>query len=151
MLDSSSIDNDVRLQIFAELISRAAAPTVAEAARGLGLDESSVGAAYDRLSAARVIVLRSGTRDVLMAAPFSAVPTRHVVKLTDGRSYYGNCVWDALGVLAMLRADGDVVTSCADCEMPLRLAVRDNALEPSSTVVHFAVPPAQWWADIVFT
>src|SRR5437667_11759339 len=31
------------------------------------------------------------------AAPFSAVPTAFPVKVGD-RSYYGNCIWDALGI-----------------------------------------------------
>jgi hypothetical protein len=32
---------------------------------------------------------------------------------------------------------------------PLRLEVRDGALEePSEGVIHFAVPAARWWDDI---
>ena len=71
--------------------------------------------------------------------------------MADGRSYHGNCVWDALGVIAMLGSDGEVETSCADCDSPLELSVRDGALAPTDTVVHFAVPAARWWEDIVFT
>jgi hypothetical protein len=86
-----------------------------------------------------------------MAAPLSAVPTPHVVRMADGRAHYGNCVWDALGVIAMLGRDGDVATVCADCEAPLTLTVRAGALQPTDAVVHFAVPAARWWEDIVFT
>jgi len=144
-------DDDVRLHIFRELIAGGAAPSVGDTAAALGVPTSDAATAYDRLAANRVIVLRPGTRDVLMAAPLSAVPTPHAVRMADGRSHYGNCVWDALGVIAMVGEDGDVETVCADCETPLTLTVRAGALEPSDAVVHFAVPAAGWWEDIVFT
>jgi len=144
-------DDDVRLHILRELIASGVAPRVGDTGAALGVTESDAAAACDRLAANRVIVLRPGTRDVLMAAPLSAVPTPHVVRMTDGRSHYGNCVWDALGVIAMLGRDGDVETVCADCQAPLTLAVRGGALAPTDAVVHFAVPAARWWEDIVFT
>ena len=144
-------DDDIRLHILRELIASGAAPGVGDTAGALGVPESDAAAAYDRLAANRVIVLRPGTRDVLMAAPLSAVPTPHVARMADGRSHYGNCVWDALGVIAMLGRDGDVETVCADCEAPLTLTVRGGALAPSDAVVHFAVPAARWWENIVFT
>jgi alkylmercury lyase len=145
------LDAVVRRHILRELITSGAAPSVRDTARALGDSEVEVGDAYERLAASRVIVLRPGTRDVLMAAPLSAVPTPHIVRLADGRSRYGNCIWDALGVLAMMASDGDVETLCHDCGAPLQLSVRDGALAPSDAVVHFAVPAVRWWEDIVFT
>jgi hypothetical protein len=71
--------------------------------------------------------------------------------MADGRSHYGNCVWDALGVIAMLGTDGDLVSSCPDCDTPLELSVRGGVLQPSTAVVHFSVPAARWWEDVVFT
>jgi alkylmercury lyase len=144
-------DDDVRLHILSELIAGGAAPSVGDTSAALGVSEPEAAAAYDRLAANRVIVLEPGTRDVLMAAPLSAVPTPHVVRMADGRSMYGNCVWDALGVIAMLGQDGDVDTVCTDCEAPLSLTVRDGALGATDTVVHFAVPASRWWENIVFT
>src|SRR4030095_212836 len=116
-------------------IAGGTAPSVRDAAAALGLADSDVAAAYERLAANRVIVLKPRTPDVLMAAPLSAVPTPHVVRMADRRSHYGNCVWDALGVIAMLGMDGDVETICADCDSPLRLAVRGGSLDPSNAVV----------------
>ena len=151
MRDSAALDNEVRLQILREILARGSAPSAAATAAALRLPQSEIETSYDRLATNRVIVLRPGTRDVLMAAPLSAVPTPHVVRVTDGRSHYGNCVWDALGLLAMLGSDGVVDTSCADCASPLQLSVRNGEIEPSDAVVHFAVPAARWWQDIVFT
>jgi len=144
-------DDDVRLHILRELIASGTAPCVADTGAALDVPESDAAAAYDRLAANRVIVLEPGTHDVLMAAPLSAVPTSHIARMADGRSHYGNCVWDALGVIAMLGQDGGVETVCTDCDAPLTLTVRRGALAPTDAVVHFAVPAARWWENIVFT
>lgn len=144
-------DTDVRLHILEQILSRGTPPSTAETAAALRLSDVAAQAAYDRLAAGRIIVLRPGTRDVLMAAPLSGVPTHHVARMADGRSHYGNCVWDALGVIAMLGRDGDLVTSCPDCDTPLELSVRGGVLQPSTAVVHFSVPAARWWEDVVFT
>ena len=144
-------DDDVRLHILRELVARGAAPSVGDTGAALGVSESDATAAYHRLAANKVIVLEPGTHGVLMAAPLSAVPTPHVARVADGRSHYGNCVWDALGVMAMLGRDGEVETVCTDCGAPLTLTVRGGALAPTDAVVHFAVPAARWWENIVFT
>jgi alkylmercury lyase len=144
-------DTDVRLHILNHLLSRGTPPSTAETAARLHITEADAAAAYDRLAAGRVIVFKPGTRDVLMAAPLSGLPTQHVARMADGRSHYGNCVWDALGVIAMLGTDGDLVSSCPDCDTPLELSVRGGVLQPSTAVVHFSVPAARWWEDVVFT
>lgn len=151
MAPQAATDNDVRLHIYREFLARGAPPGVRDAARALKLSEAEVAAAYDRLASGRVIVLRPGTHDIVMAAPLSAVPTRFVVRVGDERSYYANCIWDGLGVLAMLGATGVVDALCGDCDEPLALRVRDGRLEPNGAVVHFAIPAARWWEDIVFT
>ena len=108
----TSADQAFRLHILRELIASGKAPSVRETAAAIGLTESDAAATIERLAANHVIVLKPGTRDVRMAAPLSAVPTPHVVRMADGRSHYGNCVWDALGVIAMLGIDGEVETVC---------------------------------------
>lgn len=151
MTDATVIDNDVRLHIYRSFLDTGMPPTVAETSRSLSMTEDDAARAYQRLADGRVIVLRPGTHDVLMAAPLSAVPTRYPVTPVGGREYYANCIWDAMGVFAMLGQDGDIDSSCADCNEPLSLSVRNNELLPSDAVVHFAIPAADWWKDIVFT
>ena len=151
MVDTAALDTEVRLHIYETFLATGSPPLVSDTARALKLPPDDAGAAYERLSASRVIVLRPGTRDVLMAAPLSAVPTRFSVRIDDGRRYYANCVWDALGVLAMLDRNGVVDATCADCDAAVDLRVESGVLAPSDAVVHFAVPAARWWEDIVFT
>ena len=144
-------DTEVRLHLYERFLADGRPPTAAETAEALGLPTEEAEAAYERLEQGHVIVLAPGTKDVWMANPLSAVPTPFRVITEDGRSWWGNCVWDGFGVLAMVGADGVVSASCPDCGEPLELRVRSGELEPVDAVVHFAVPAARWWDNIGFT
>jgi len=155
-MDTTSFDTAVRLAIMDTFLG-GAIPSVGVVASALGADIGAVEAAFDRLAAGRAIVLAPGTRDIRMAAPFAGLPTDFRVQV-GGRSYYANCIWDALGIPAMLAgarrsADARIETQCPDCSAPLGLAVDAGRLTTavSGAVAHFAVPAARWWADIVFT
>ena len=147
---SAELLRDVRLHIYAEFVESGAPPTVAESAAALGVAPGEVEHAYRELESTRVIVLAPGTLNVWMANPFSAVPTPFRVE-TERRAYWGNCIWDALGIPAMLRTDATVSTWCPDCQEPMALRVASAALQPAEGVIHFAVPAARWWDNIGFT
>jgi Alkylmercury lyase len=104
---------------------------------------------YERLRDDRAIVLDPETREVWMANPFSAVPTPFEVRIGE-RSWFGNCIWDALGICAMLGGHGTVETACPDCGDPLSLEVRDH-VPRGEGLAHFLVPAAHFWDDIGFT
>jgi hypothetical protein len=87
---------------------------------------------------------------VRMLAPFSAVPTAYRVE-AGGRSWYGNCVWDAFGIPAALGVDGYISTTCSDCGEALEVDVVDRRSRPSDLVAHILLPARRWWDDIVFT
>jgi len=147
-----SFDSSVRLAIQRAFIDGRPTPTPMSIARDVGAGVAEVSAAFDRLADGRVIVLTAGTRDIMMSAPFAAKPTDFTVTVA-GRAHYANCIWDALGVAAMMNADADVGTRCGDCELPLAITVRNGAASatPAGCVAHFAVPAAHWWPNIVFT
>jgi Alkylmercury lyase len=146
-----TLDNEVRLHLYREFVERGRPPTAAQTAEALGISEREAGSAYRSLAEGHVIVLEPGTLDVWMANPLSARETPFRVRTADGREYFGNCSWDAPGVLGMLHADGVVDTSCPDCDEPLRLEIRDGELQPVRAVGHFSVPAARWWDDIGYT
>jgi hypothetical protein len=149
--DTAAFDDEVRLHLYRRFVEDGRPPCVAETAEALGMPDRDATRAYRRLAEAHVIVLEPGTDEVWMAAPLSARPTPFPVRTADGREYFGNCSWDAPGVLAMLGVDGLVDTSCPDCGDPLGLEVREGELQPVRAVGHFAVPAAQWWDDIGYT
>ena len=146
----TTLDPQVRLEIYRTFLETGEPPKAGAIAATLGLPESDVRTALERLASGRAIVLRHGTHDVLMAAPFSAEPTRFRVEV-EGRQWWANCVWDALGIPAMLGASATISARCGDCDEPLSLRVVGGALGNSECAVHFAVPAARWWEDIVFT
>lgn len=148
-MSEADLDRTVRLHVYERVVSDGFPPTVAGAARALGITEADAEASYRRLAAGKVIVLVPGGREILMANPFAARPTDFLVR-ANGRQWYGNCAWDALGILSALGADGSVTTACADCADPLEVTVR-GGVPQGKAVLHIAVPAHHWWVDIVFT
>jgi hypothetical protein len=138
------------LHLYERFVDDGRPPGVAETASSLGLEEAEAAEAYRRLEEAHVIVLAPGTTNVRMASPLSAVPTPFRV-VTERGSFFGNCIWDGLGTVAMLGRSGRVETTCPDCREPLVFEVCDGELEPVDAVVHYAVPAARWWEDIGFS
>jgi hypothetical protein len=107
-------------------------------------------AGWRRLSAEHALVVSQVSSEIIMANPFSAVPTAYRVHAA-GRWWYANCAWDAFGVCAALHADGEIESSCPDCGHELRIAVRDYRPDDLSLRFHCPVPATRWWDDIVFT
>ncbi len=142
-------DNDVRVAIYDFFVTFGRAPVAAEVATEIDARPHDVEKAYRRLADAHVLVLAPGTPYIWMANPFSALPTPFVVS-ARGRQWWGNCIWDALGILVLLGTDGSVKTSCPDCGDHIRLEIRDGELTAGDGVVHFSVPAASWWDDIGF-
>jgi hypothetical protein len=149
MTATSSTDGAVRRYLYERFVATGKPPTAAQTADALGLGEHDAEASYRRLADAHVIVLEPGTTDVWMAAPLSARPTPFLVATDLGR-FFGNCVWDALGIAAMLRTDARIDSDCADCGAAMVLEVHHGELDAEG-VAHFAVPAARWWDDIGFT
>jgi hypothetical protein len=137
--------------VFERFLADGRPPLAAETADALDITNDEAAAAYRNLEEERVIVLAPGTTNIWMAHPLSAVPTRFRVVTEDGRSWWGNCAWDGLGVLAMVGTDGVVDTSCPDCGEKIELRVSKGELEPLDAVVHFSVPAQRWWENIGFT
>jgi Alkylmercury lyase len=142
------LDVRVRAHVYDATIHEGTPPRIAAAASALGAAPEDVREAFSRLAAGRALVLQSDG-EILMAPPFSAVPTPFLVT-AGGRSYYANCIWDALGIPAMLRTDAVVDTSCADCGAAARVEVAEGEVRGEG-LMHFAVPAHDWWKDIVFS
>lgn len=140
-------DSSLRLHIYDEIVRSGEAPSVSALSRHFGATIEDVRAALRRMHEAHMLVLQP-SGELLMANPFSAVPTPFVTKVGD-RRWFGNCIWDALGILATLHADGRVFASCGCCGDAMFLDVRDAALSGNG-IIHFALPARRWWDDIVF-
>lgn len=146
----SDLDREVRLAVYRHFVATGSRPSPEETAARAGADVPAVVAALHRLRDQRILVLESDGLSIRMAAPFSGVPTPHVVE-AGGISYFANCAWDALGVPAALGAPATIRSRCAQSLEPLRLEVGASGLHQSDWLFHSLVPAARWWDDITFT
>ena len=149
MDSEQALDTAVRLQVYRFFIEQGRPPVPAEVAETLATDHASVEDSLRRLAEAHVLVLAPGTPYIWMAQPLSAIPTPFQVEI-GGRRFFGNCIWDALGIVAMLGGTGTVSAWCPDCHEPMSVTVAENRVASGEGVVHFAVPAAHWSDDIRF-
>jgi Alkylmercury lyase len=148
--DTESFDRQVRRHVYDQVIGVGTIPTAADTATALSSTPAEVTAAFQRLAAGHMLVLQQDNTEILMANPFSAVPTAFQVQVGN-RSWWGNCVWDALGIAAMLKQDARIVAACGDCSDSMVMTVKDDALADASGIAHFSVAAKRWWDNIVFT
>jgi hypothetical protein len=143
-------DAQVKLAIYRHFAETGQRPSPEAVAAQVGSNVESVLDAYLRLRSQRVLALEADGSSIRMAPPFSGVPTQHIV-IVDGKQYFANCAWDALGIPAALHQPGMIYSRCEQSGQPLRLAVHLEGPEPSTWLFHCLVPAAKWWDDIVFT
>ena len=135
-------DRELRNGIYAQLVELGRVPTIAET----GVGEESLWRLHDE----HALVLERDGSAIRMLNPFSAVPTPYRVE-AGGRSWFGNCVWDAFGIPAALGVDGHVSATCLDCGEVLGVDVVAGCAERDDLVAHILLPARRWWDDIVFT
>jgi hypothetical protein len=97
----------------------------------------------ESLAAQHVVVLDDDGR-ILMAHPFAAHRTGARVQ-SDGREWWGNCAWDAFGIVAALNLDHATITA-----QGITLKLEGDEIE-GDAVFGVLVPAAHWWDDIGFT
>ena len=141
---------EVRLAVLRHFVELGATPAAAALAERLGCRPEEIRSAFRQLAEQRILVLERGSDELLMAMPFSARPTPYEVR-SDGRTWWANCAWDALGIAAMLDTEVEISTRCPDCDEPMELSAGAASAWQRRAVIHFALPPARWWDDIAFT
>ncbi|UFS72068.1 alkylmercury lyase family protein [Geomonas sp. RF6] len=144
----NDFERHVRAYVIQTLRDTSVAPSAATIASALGSSEGDVCLALQRLADEHRLVLLPGTESVWMAHPFSAIPTDFLVRIGD-RSWYANCVWDGLSILALM-GDGVLETHSPATGEPMRFSVTEGRVEGEG-LVHFLVPAKAFWEDIAFT
>lgn len=143
------LDRHVREFAYDIAMQRGSPPTLAETSAALSIPLEDVHSAFQRLAEGHILVLQPENGEILMANPFSAVPTPFLVEL-ETFSCFGNCIWDALGIAAMLKRDARIKTACGDCGTAMELSIVNGQVKGDQGIIHFALPALRWWEDIVF-
>jgi hypothetical protein len=144
-----SFDAGLRQYIYRHLISEQQAPLVVQMAAALAVSSREVRAGLRRLAKTHAFALQANG-ELWRAAPFSAIPTAFPVQ-AGRRSWWANCIWDALGIPAMLHKDATLPASCGCCNSEMTLMVKSGTLSGPRGIIHIAVPARHWYDDIVFT
>jgi Alkylmercury lyase len=149
-LEQGLLDWEMRSFVYEYIVERGVPPAAEHTAAEFGIETGGARAAYERLHERHALFLDPQTREVRMAFPFSAIPTRFRVRAND-RSYWANCAWDMLGVPAALHADAEIEAEYAGDGSPVHVSVENDRLRGDDGVVHFPLPLRHWYDDLVFT
>ena len=151
MTEISDIETRIRVFIYTCIAEFGAPPTAERIAAEMSMTADDARASLEALAVNRQVILHPTTREIWMAGPFSAVPTRFRVHGAKA-SYWANCAWDMLGIPASLGQSARIDATCADCDAPTRLEVgRDTGPITGEGLVHILLPANRWYADIGFT
>ncbi|PYR57108.1 MAG: hypothetical protein DMF91_20230 [Acidobacteria bacterium] len=145
-----ALAREVRLYVFQEAADTARVPQPPQIAAALGRPQAEVERALRLLAAGKVLILAPNDSNIWAANPFCAVPSPFRVD-TRGKTYWGICIWDALGIVAAIGTDAVIRAVCGDCSEPMVFEIADGKLKRSEGIIHFAVPAHHWWDNIGFT
>jgi hypothetical protein len=145
----ASFDNRLRLFVYGQMIRKGKCPTVAEMAKGLPSSAAKVRAALSRLSETHAFMLQENG-ELWRVAPFSAVATAFPVTIGK-HTWFANCIWDALGIPAMLGKNARIGAACGCCNQDMPVEIRSGKLIADEAIIHIAVPARDWYKDVVFT
>jgi hypothetical protein len=123
----------LRREIFAHFAETGAPPPVGDAETLASL-------------AAQHVVVLDERGEIRMAHPFAA--DREGTRVdSGGRTWWGNCAWDGLGIVAALDLRDARLTSGG-----VTVEVRDgDVVDTGDVFFDVAVPARHWWDDIVHT
>lgn len=146
----------LRLSVYRRFAEAGRPPTVEELCEAHGLSAAEVNAGLRQLAADRHLVVAEsdvgGDVVVVMAHPFSAVPLGFSV-MGPSTLWWGGCAWDSFALPHLLPDVSDVLvaTDCPACRTPHAFRVTTDAPPTGDQVVHFLVPAAHMWDDVVHT
>jgi hypothetical protein len=141
----------IRIFVYTHIADTGGTPSATIIAEHFSVTGDAAHAMLETLAIERAVILHPVTREIRMAGPFSATPTRFRVHGARA-SYWANCAWDMMGNSGFLAESTRVEAVCADCN---EVSVIDVDVETgpshSDGLVHITLPARRWYEDIGFT
>lgn len=125
-------------------------PSVDETAQHFNVGIEEAGELYRELHERHAFFLEPDTLSIRMANPFSGIPTDFRVH-ANGKTYYANCAWDMLGIPAALHTDAVIEAVCTESNETVQLEINNGQITNYDLLIHFPLPFARWYDDLVFT
>lgn len=143
-------NSSLHYRILTHFVESGHAPTASELAAALGATPAEVERGLVELQEYHGVVLHPGTSEIRAAHPFSATPTNFRVESERG-GWWANCAWCAMGVVTLVGGTATVTTTLGAESSQVAVRVRDGVLETRDLLVHFPVPMARAWDNVVYT
>jgi hypothetical protein len=144
---------ELRKYIFDRFLNTARAPSIEEVMGRYSIDRGRADALLQQLEAGHHLLLLPGTQRILMANPFSNLPTAFRVSVGPQR-YFANCAWDAIAFHPMLGRPIGVSSFCHHCGAPVEFRLEDGKASGAGVEevrVYLGTPVARWYDDLVVT
>lgn len=145
----------IRYFVYSHIAETTRPPRVDEAAAHLGTSIEEASELYKELHNRHALFLDLDEVAIRMANPFSGIPTDFKV-LANGKTYFANCAWDMFGIPAALHCDALIDAVCTESNDTVRIEIKDGQITNhqftnSQLLIHFPLPFARWYDDLVFT
>ncbi len=151
---ASDLDKEVRKYIYDHFNSLTIPPTLEKIMSKFKKDRKEILNALRSLHNDHLIVLNEKINKIMIAHPFSGIPTSFTVKSSRENNYFATCAWDAIALHFTLEEDVEIESYCHDCNEEIRLILSNNQFVskiPEKTIIHFQEPANIWWDDIINT
>ena len=126
------------------------APSVEVTALHFKISNEEAGKYYKELHNRHALFLDPDELTIRMANPFSGIPTDFKIH-ANGKTYFANCAWDMLGIPAALHTDAIIDAVFTESNEAVQLEVNNGQITNYDLLVHFPLPFASWYDDLVFT
>ena len=140
----------IHYEILSAIVNRGYAPGVEELAATFDCASETVEASLRSLADDHGVVLHPGSARIWVAHPFSLAPTGFLVRQAD-RSWWGNCAWCSLGIAALLGGAVTITTTLGLEDRQVTIHVADDGVAEHDLLVHFPVPMANAWDNVLYT
>jgi hypothetical protein len=149
-MNNDSLLWQVRYFVYHHLADTTLPPSVEETARHFNFSVEEATTLYKELHNRHAFFLDLETLAIRMANPFSGIPTDFKVH-ANGKTYHANCAWDMLGIPAALHTDAVIEAVCTESNELVRLEIENGRITNYDLLIHFPLPFARWYDDLVFT
>jgi hypothetical protein len=138
-------------ELIRSLLETGSIPSRDELQARLGCGSSrELDRAFEELAEAHGVVLHPGSSRVWAIHPFSLAPTPFLVE-SGAKKWWGNCAWCSLGITVLAGAPCTITTTLGAERHQVQLSVENGRLSRTDLVVHFPIPMAQAWDNVIYT
>jgi len=137
-------------ELIRGLVETCSIPSRDELQAALNCSSPELDRTFEELADLHGVVLHPGSHHVWSIHPFSLAPTNFLVE-SGGKKWWGNCAWCSLGIAVLIDGPCIITTTLGAEGEQVRLTVEYGHVKPGDLVVHFPVPMARAWDNVVYT